>query len=139
MIKIKGSGSESASESGSISQRHGSADPDPNQNVMDPQDWWQVPVIRMMLGLELLSGRGAAGGSPFSPALSGNLIWTSKSRVTVCTFEPFAPITVLKKGEDGGIYQNDAFQRVPSNTKLLHVFVRDMIPHNICPSIALSP
>ncbi len=94
MIKIKGSGSASgsefASESGSISQRHGSADP-------DPQHRWQVPVIRMMLGLELLSGRGAAGGSPFSPALSGNLIWTSNSRVTVCTFEPFAPITVLKK------------------------------------------
>jgi hypothetical protein len=27
----------SGSESGSISQRHGSADPDPQQNVMDPQ------------------------------------------------------------------------------------------------------
>ncbi len=27
------------SESGSISQRHGSADPDPHQNVMDPQHW----------------------------------------------------------------------------------------------------
>jgi hypothetical protein len=25
--------------SGSISQRHGSADPDPHQNVMDPQHW----------------------------------------------------------------------------------------------------
>jgi hypothetical protein len=31
MMKIAGSGSES------ISQRHGSADPDPPQNVMDPQ------------------------------------------------------------------------------------------------------
>ncbi len=30
MTKIEGSGS--------ISQRHGSADPDPHQNVMDPQD-----------------------------------------------------------------------------------------------------
>ncbi len=30
-MKIEGSGS------GSISQRHGSADPDPHQNVMDPQ------------------------------------------------------------------------------------------------------
>jgi hypothetical protein len=29
MMKIEGSGS--------ISQRHGSADPDPHQNVMDPQ------------------------------------------------------------------------------------------------------
>jgi hypothetical protein len=37
MMKI--AGSESASGSGSISQRHGSAgpDPDPHQNVMDPQ------------------------------------------------------------------------------------------------------
>jgi hypothetical protein len=32
-MKKSGSGS----ESGSISQRHGSADPDPHQNVMDPQ------------------------------------------------------------------------------------------------------
>jgi hypothetical protein len=35
MMKVEGSGSESGS--GSISQRHGSADPDPHQNVMDPQ------------------------------------------------------------------------------------------------------
>ncbi len=37
--KIAGSGSASGSEFGSISQRHGSADPDPDphQNVMDPQ------------------------------------------------------------------------------------------------------
>ncbi len=28
--------------SGSISQRHGSADPDPLQNVMDPQHWLYV-------------------------------------------------------------------------------------------------
>jgi hypothetical protein len=33
MTKIAGSGS----ASGSISQRHGSADPDPHQNVMDPE------------------------------------------------------------------------------------------------------
>jgi hypothetical protein len=33
MTKISGSGS------GSISQRHGSADPDPHQNAMDPQHW----------------------------------------------------------------------------------------------------
>jgi hypothetical protein len=31
MTKIAGSGS------GSISQRHGSADPDPHQNLMDPE------------------------------------------------------------------------------------------------------
>ncbi len=35
MTKIAGSGS----ASGLISQRHGSADPDPPQNVMDPQHW----------------------------------------------------------------------------------------------------
>ncbi len=34
-MKIEGSAS--GSESGSISQRHGSADPDPHQNVMDPE------------------------------------------------------------------------------------------------------
>jgi hypothetical protein len=33
MMKIEGSGS--------ISQRHGSADPDPYQNVMDPQHCYQ--------------------------------------------------------------------------------------------------
>ncbi len=39
IMKIEGS--LSGSESGSISQRHGSADadPDPHQNVMDPQHW----------------------------------------------------------------------------------------------------
>ncbi len=38
MTKIAGSGS----RSGSISQRHGSEDPDPDppQNVMDPQHWY---------------------------------------------------------------------------------------------------
>ncbi len=35
MTKTVGSGS----ESGSISQRHGSADPDPHQNVTDPEYW----------------------------------------------------------------------------------------------------
>jgi hypothetical protein len=38
MTKIAGSGSESGSSS--ISQRLGSADPDPYQNVMDLQDWF---------------------------------------------------------------------------------------------------
>jgi hypothetical protein len=36
---MSGYGYEAGSES--ISQRHGSADPDPQQNVMDPQPWWQ--------------------------------------------------------------------------------------------------
>ena len=34
-MKIEGPGS----ESGSISQMHGSADPDPHENVLDPQHW----------------------------------------------------------------------------------------------------
>jgi hypothetical protein len=45
MTKTEGSGS----QSGSISQRHGSADtdPDPPQNVMDPQHWFggSRPII----------------------------------------------------------------------------------------------
>jgi hypothetical protein len=31
--------------SGSISQRHGSADPDPHQNVMDPQQLFYASVV----------------------------------------------------------------------------------------------
>jgi hypothetical protein len=42
-IRPPGSGSESGS--GSIGQRHGSADPDPHQNVMDPQHCLSVPYI----------------------------------------------------------------------------------------------
>jgi hypothetical protein len=34
MTKIAGS------ESGYNCQRHGSADPDPHQNVMDPENWY---------------------------------------------------------------------------------------------------
>ena len=36
-MKVEETVSASGSGSGSISQRHGSADPDPHQNVMDPQ------------------------------------------------------------------------------------------------------
>jgi hypothetical protein len=43
MIKREGSGAASGSES--ISQRHGSADPDPHQNVMDPQHCQKVFVL----------------------------------------------------------------------------------------------
>jgi hypothetical protein len=38
MTKIAGSGSES--RSGSISQRHGFADPDPHQYVINPEHWY---------------------------------------------------------------------------------------------------
>ncbi len=55
MMKIEGSWSASGSWSGSICERHGSADPDPDpfQNVMDPEHWmdqggvlrvWQEPT-----------------------------------------------------------------------------------------------
>jgi hypothetical protein len=39
---VNGENSRSGSEfgSGSISQRHGSVDPDPHQNVMEPQHWF---------------------------------------------------------------------------------------------------
>jgi hypothetical protein len=42
MTKIAGSRSESGSRS--ISQRHGSADPDPHQNVMDPEHCLNLKV-----------------------------------------------------------------------------------------------
>jgi hypothetical protein len=47
MMKVEGSGS--GSESGSISQRHGSADPDPHQNVMDPQHCLLSYISTMIL------------------------------------------------------------------------------------------
>jgi hypothetical protein len=45
MTKIAGSGSESGS--GSISQRHGFPDPDPHQNVVDPEHWFFVGVLEV--------------------------------------------------------------------------------------------
>jgi hypothetical protein len=53
MTNIAGSGS----ESGSISQRHGSEDPDPDppENVMDPQHWlvrypYLSPIVHHCIG-----------------------------------------------------------------------------------------
>jgi hypothetical protein len=42
-MKIEGSGS------GSICQRHGSVDPDPHQNVMDPQHCFKVDLEAVRL------------------------------------------------------------------------------------------
>ncbi len=54
MTKISGSGS----ESGSISQRHESADPDPPQNVMDPQHWlWDKGIAIYVPYLIMTGGR----------------------------------------------------------------------------------
>jgi hypothetical protein len=41
LTKIAGSGS----ESGSISQRHGYADLDPHQNVLDPEHWSKIRFL----------------------------------------------------------------------------------------------
>ena len=35
-------------DSGSISQRHGSADPDPHQNAMDPEHWFLRPCSQAL-------------------------------------------------------------------------------------------
>jgi hypothetical protein len=60
-MKIEGSGS--ASGSGSISQRHGSADPDPHQIVMDPQHCMKVKIGQglnsNLLLCEGIPGKGA--------------------------------------------------------------------------------
>ncbi len=58
MIKIEGSGS--ASGSGSRSIRHGSVDPDPYQNVMDPQHC-ENPLKKLDCGAQM--GRGEGGDS----------------------------------------------------------------------------
>jgi hypothetical protein len=50
MTKLAGS----ESESGSISLRHGSADPGPLQNVMDPQHWY-LPIYLSTLRYRYLS------------------------------------------------------------------------------------
>ena len=58
MTKIAGSGN----ESGSISQRHGSADPDPYQNVMDPQHCSNDNILKpinLVQGYLYLPGRNA--------------------------------------------------------------------------------
>ncbi len=48
MKKMAGSGSESGS--GSISQRHGSADPDPHQNVMDQEEFKYLAIFGILCG-----------------------------------------------------------------------------------------
>jgi hypothetical protein len=54
MTKIAGSGSESGSRS--ISQRHGSADPDPHQNVMVLEHWRKCSVLSYLFDLSQLGG-----------------------------------------------------------------------------------
>jgi hypothetical protein len=96
---MKRAGSESASGSGSIIQRHGSADPDPDphQNVMDPQYCPKGTQVSLPRGLydvppepvvgreepRLLLGRG--GGGQARGARSAWLVWRSPlTEVPVC-------------------------------------------------------
>jgi hypothetical protein len=51
LAKIAGSASRSGSESGSISQSYGSADPDPYQHFIDPQHWCKHVIFSRSLGL----------------------------------------------------------------------------------------
>jgi hypothetical protein len=60
-MKIGGSGS--GSESRFISQRNGSADPDPHQNVMDSQHWrivTKIPEGKTSTYIPYLSGSNLA-------------------------------------------------------------------------------
>jgi hypothetical protein len=65
MKYVEGSGSESGS--GSLSQRHGSADPDPHQNVMDPQYWFNITLCVSVVWRNILRG---IKGSVISAQLS---------------------------------------------------------------------
>jgi hypothetical protein len=66
--KIAGSGSEFGS--GSISQRHGSADPDPHQNVMDPQHCFLL--FEVLLLKDILIFLAAGGAEPWLTTLPAN-------------------------------------------------------------------
>jgi hypothetical protein len=50
-IPLKSNKAEILPESGSISQRHGSADPDPHQNVKDPEHWKKLFLQRITLNI----------------------------------------------------------------------------------------
>jgi hypothetical protein len=89
--KTAGSGSayRSGSESGSISQRLGSADPDPHQNVMDPEHCPLPPspiseldrrhTGRMRKEDNLLTGEGGRGVGGAKSYDDGEKAWSSKS------------------------------------------------------------
>jgi hypothetical protein len=64
MTKIAGSGSAFESRSGSISQSHGSADPDldPHQNVMDPENR-ERPLVLTGQAFVAGGGRRRGGGA----------------------------------------------------------------------------
>jgi hypothetical protein len=83
-MKIEGSAS------GSISQRHGSADPDPHQNVMYPQHWGSGSVFGPPRSGSISQMYGSGSGSSLS----------SKTKIMLAKKKNFAPLESLKKGAD---------------------------------------
>ncbi len=89
MTTIAGCGS----ESGSISQRHGSADldPDPHQNVTDPEHWFLCIIYSMDARggtryLGNLPGRGVSpGAGPLPPQV---VVQTQASRLQLLQIVP---------------------------------------------------
>jgi hypothetical protein len=82
MAKIGGSGSESGS--GSISQRHGSADPAPDpypsKNVMDPQHWLHVLNLMWFRCIAPLFQWGMGGGFNFFVQMISTCLPSSRGR-----------------------------------------------------------
>ncbi len=86
MTKIAGYGSESGSGyesgfesgSGSISQRHGSADPDPHQNFMDADHWFVVSSDKKFTGaLTQKSQLSQKCRVPLSAEAISSIIWVA--------------------------------------------------------------
>ncbi len=86
------------SESGSISQRHGSANLDPHQNVIDPEHWSLMLLESKKFKYDFHSGftKIALMGTlmPQSSPPSLQLIWSRIFWTTLVTF--FASLIVLK-------------------------------------------
>jgi hypothetical protein len=83
MMKIEGS----ASGSGSISQRHGSADPDPHQNVMDPQHWSYFYISDSRYQYSIFQFATYAVGAYF--------LSRQQPRIRICSFLNLLPGIIL--------------------------------------------
>jgi hypothetical protein len=91
MSKKAGSGSASGSKSGpgSISQSYGSADPDPQKNVMDPEHW-SHEMERLFLAWSFRSSSNKTGGW-FLKFFRGSSDFTAKlNLVTIFVFHSWA-------------------------------------------------
>jgi hypothetical protein len=114
-MKIEGSAFGSGPESGFISQRHGSADPDPHQNVMDPEHCWWV--------------RGARGGPlPFSSPG-----WASGCCATACWPAPF--VTSRAGGAHPG---GCGLEYSDFNKKLPYTFLNNVYKKDFLKELAIS-